>query len=351
MNFTNGKFWKIVTFFGLVSGLCVILLYLKAENGLHIRTAVKSIIMGNPERQTRIAKNDSLLKVNLTQERVKVPNTTLKAVNSESNRLPRILCWVMTSPSDLEKRTRHVQNTWARHCDIDLYMSSVENKSFPTIGLNVTEGRNHIAMKSKASWTYVYERYINKAEYFVKLDPDSFLVVENLKFYLSKFSPDEPRFFGHLFYRGGNKSFEYMSGGPGVVLSRESVKLLVTVGFKKYPNCMPDGQGEDWKSALCLRLAGGIPMNTTDDKGRDQFLVFSPHTHLFGRYPAWYLQYDLNKGRIKGVDCCSEYPIAYHYVSPQDMYLFHYFIYNVKIHSHVVREGAPDVKNYLLQKS
>ena len=55
--------------------------------------------------------------------------------------LPRVLCWILTDPNDLEKRTRHVRDTWAKRCDVTLFMSSKRDDSFPTIGLNVPPGR------------------------------------------------------------------------------------------------------------------------------------------------------------------------------------------------------------------
>ena len=96
----------------------------------------------------------------------------------------RILCWILTDPKNLE-RTKHVKATWAKRCDTTLYMSSAENKSFPTIGLNVSSGRSHLASKSKAAWTYIYDQYLHKADFFVKADPDTFIIVENLRQFLS----------------------------------------------------------------------------------------------------------------------------------------------------------------------
>lgn len=43
----------------------------------------------------------------------------------------RVLCWVMTSPDNLEKKAIHVYRTWAHKCNKLIFVSSQENNTFP----------------------------------------------------------------------------------------------------------------------------------------------------------------------------------------------------------------------------
>nr|KAG5709400.1 hypothetical protein BaRGS_029249 [Batillaria attramentaria] len=126
----------------------------------------------------------------------------------------RVLCWVMTSPDNLDKKTVHVRNTWGKRCNKLLFMSSEWNSTFPTIGLNVSEGRQHLTAKTMQAFRYVYENHLDDADWFMKADDDTYVIVENLRYFLSSYNTEEPIYFGHTF-KALVKPQGYTSGGLG----------------------------------------------------------------------------------------------------------------------------------------
>ena len=149
----------------------------------------------------------------------------------------------MADPHLLKKRVVHQKETWGKRCEKLLVMSSKEDKSFPAIGLpNTKEGRSHIDFKTKTAWKYTYEHYIDNYDFFVKVDTDTYLVVENLLEFLSDKDPTKPYYYGHL-YTPTNWNIVYPAGGPGEVLTKEALRLLVTEALVKHDDCWPDGEG------------------------------------------------------------------------------------------------------------
>ena len=37
---------------------------------------------------------------------------------------PRILCWIMTNPTNIPQKAKSVRDTWGKRCDILLFFSS-----------------------------------------------------------------------------------------------------------------------------------------------------------------------------------------------------------------------------------
>ncbi|KAL8561473.1 hypothetical protein ACOMHN_011155 [Nucella lapillus] len=238
----------------------------------------------------------------------------------------RILVWVMTGPQNLDKRAVHVRNTWGKRANQLLFMSSERNDSFPTIGLDVEEGRAHLTAKTMRAFQYVYENHLNDADWFMKVDDDTYVIMENLRYMLSSYNTRDPIYFGKVFRVIVKQG--YASGGAGYVLSKEALRRLVTFGTN-VSLCKQDGGPEDANVGKCLSRLGVKLLPSTDRLGRSRFHCFAPEAHLNGRFPKWFIKYDVHGGR-GGMENISDYPISFHYIVPRSMYALEYFTYHLR---------------------
>lgn len=202
----------------------------------------------------------------------------------------RILCWIMTGPKYLESRTKHIKGTWAKRCDIVLYMSS-EETDFPTVGLNVSEGRENLYWKTIRAFQYVYEHHMDDADWFVKADDDTYMIVENLRYALSKYDTETPVYLGRRFYPFVKNG--YMAGGAGYVLSKEALRRFIN-GFSS-GSCTHFSEIEDMALGQCMQTMGVEPTDSRDIKGRQRFHAYPPENHVVRQPPRplpWYLVYE-----------------------------------------------------------
>uniref|UniRef100_A0A8B9GN28 Glycoprotein-N-acetylgalactosamine 3-beta-galactosyltransferase 1 n=1 Tax=Astyanax mexicanus TaxID=7994 RepID=A0A8B9GN28_ASTMX len=222
----------------------------------------------------------------------------------------RLLCWILTAPQFLESRAKHVNAAWAKRCNIVLYMSS-ENSDFPTVKLNVSEGRDQLYWKTIRAFQYLHQHHLDDADWFLKADDDTFVVPENLRYLLSKYNTEDPVYLGRRF-----KPFiaqGYMSGGAGYVLSREALRRFVAghasglcTHFSEIED-MALGRSKEQKS---IHSVAAIQDSLKQDSGDS------------------------------GPSCCSDFAVSFHYIHPVEMYTLQYFTYHLRPYGYKHRLGA-----------
>ncbi|CAG0923446.1 unnamed protein product, partial [Notodromas monacha] len=148
------------------------------------------------------------------------------SVADQLSRTVRVLCWIMTQPKNHQKKAIHVKATWGKRCNILLFMSTADDESLPAVNLHITEGRNELWNKTKAAFKYVYENYYDAADWFMKADDDTYVVVENLRHLVKDVDPKTPIWFGCNFKKFSKQG--YMSGGADESLP--AVNLHITEG-------------------------------------------------------------------------------------------------------------------------
>uniref|UniRef100_A0A170WG71 Glycoprotein-n-acetylgalactosamine 3-beta-galactosyltransferase 1-like protein isoform x1 n=1 Tax=Triatoma infestans TaxID=30076 RepID=A0A170WG71_TRIIF len=56
----------------------------------------------------------------------------------------------------------------------------------PTVALPVKEGRDNLWAKTKEAFKYAYLNYFDQADWFMKADDDTYVIVENTKIYVGR---------------------------------------------------------------------------------------------------------------------------------------------------------------------
>lgn len=108
--------------------------------------------------------------------------------------------WVPSLEEWLPSRVKAVNETWIRRCDGRLFfVETRENHSADVISLGIRGGRQHLTEKSVAAFTYLYNHHLHDFARFLKGDDDTFVVVENLRYLLEQYNPNQPVYLGHLF--------------------------------------------------------------------------------------------------------------------------------------------------------
>ena len=201
----------------------------------------------------------------------------------------------MTSEKNLYTKAVHVRATWTRRCNKVLFASEHKDARFPTIDINVKKGRGHLTMKTMTTFDYVYKHHYNDADWFMKADDDTYVFVENLRYFLSSQNASEPVYFGNTIMHYVQPG--YHGGGPGYVVSREALRRFAA---REKGLCDDDLGDEDIKFGRCMAMLGVKLGKTTDPMRRSRFhhspVMLSPRLFedgTIGKNSALRVSYDV----------------------------------------------------------
>ena len=270
------------------------------------------------------------------------PATVVSAAPRPTPR-PRILCWVLTHAAKMASRGAVINGTWGRRCDRLLFMLDREVEGFPAVALDLygrPEGRDVLWLKSKQAWLHVHRHHRDEADWFIKADDDTYVVVDNLRRYLADLDPAVPLHLGRRFIPNGMGQ-GYLSGGSGIVVSRGGLDRI-GAAFKsgddeRWPKAGRERGGvgpEDLYTSRAL-IGIGVPIaNAVDAERRQLFLPLGVDSEYFAPKRDernWFYKY--SKEAKAGPECCSERWVATHY-TPLDKMLVMDQIETERCHAH-----------------
>ncbi|KAL3887671.1 hypothetical protein ACJMK2_000238 [Sinanodonta woodiana] len=259
-----------------------------------------------------------------------------------------IFCWILSMTSNLKDKAAAVNSTWAPRCNKYVFVISAE-KAKPEgrtvtndqqtsayvehdiLYINSPEGYFKLIPKVKKVMQYLYEKELHNYDWFLKADDDSYFIIENLRYLLSKHDPSKGLYLGYaLEPTVSSKSVLYMSGGAGYVFSREGIRLMVENGYN-VGACKESTEFEDLEIGKCAKIAGVTAVNTIDKLDRETFHPDHLKDFIPGPPKAWLNFYAKNKPK-GGPDCCSQYSISFHRMSYQDILIFDHLLYKTNVY-------------------
>ena len=250
----------------------------------------------------------------------------------------RVLIWVMTYSfkNRLKTITVHVKTTWGRRANKVVFVSSKNDTEFPAVGwADLEEGMNHLVEKTQHAFRYLYENHFHEADWFMKADDDTYVIVENLRYFLADKNPEEPVYYGQ---KMENRKFGvFPGGGGGYVMSREALRRVATRGRERRVGkggkvlrsrlCRQQGKTEDVAFAYCMTALGVRFGDSTDGQGQHTFFALHPEKIVLrGGLPQWYKDVGHKDDKV------SHFPISFHHMSPERMHRMEFFLYYVRIY-------------------
>ncbi|XP_077396939.1 beta 3-glucosyltransferase a isoform X1 [Festucalex cinctus] len=153
------------------------------------------------------------------------------------------------------ERVPVIKKTWERDAGYLEYYSDHADAEIPTVDLGVANTERGHCGKTFAILKRFVSGDVPDTEWLLIVDDDTLISLPRLRSLLSCYRPSEAVYLGERYGYGLSQGgYSYITGGGGMVFSREAVEQLLQSGCKCYSDDAPD----DMVLGMCLN-ALGIP--------------------------------------------------------------------------------------------
>lgn len=149
-----------------------------------------------------------------------------------------------------------VKKTWEKEVALIEYYSDHVDDSIPTLYLGIPNTERGHCGKTFAILKRFVSNAVPEVPWLMIVDDDTLISIPRLQRLLSCYDPSEAIFLGERYGYGlSTGGYSYITGGGGIVFSREAVKRLLHSGCSCYSNDAPD----DMVLGMCFSGLG-IPV-------------------------------------------------------------------------------------------
>lgn len=211
----------------------------------------------------------------------------------------KILCFIVIAEDQVIAKRSVYQQTWGRRCD-RLLLFSTSATDPDTIILKVPKAGHPVEDDSYASLQalkYIYTHHLEEAHWFIRVHPMTFVVLENLRYFLKDEDYNKPIYFGQVL-REGKAVFPL--GSAGYVISRAAISKFGASSPPK-TSCQGSTSSECLVVAECFRHLGIILGDSRDAMDRSRFHGISVESVSVHEYPAWFAELDVHHNMTKQV--------------------------------------------------
>lgn len=274
----------------------------------------------------------------------------------------RVMCCIYTHRGAVNQ-TEAILQTWGRKCDGLLFASTFTDPTEHSLHVEIRHkskwegGYKGLWQRLRAIFAYVYLNFMQDYDYFHFCGDDTFLIVENLKAFVS--SPpvvnltmsNHPFFAGFWTHWGDGvnpkkrqqwNDFYYLGGGPGYTMNARALQLFVEKVSNQCPKRHNDGSTEDLFVSWCFRYAINlVGYDTRDELGAHRYHLLNLEQHaLFPEFMRYGIASHIVKQSLEfmndtfgfplvwGLDYISTQSVAFHnYKTPAEMKQMEFLLY------------------------
>ncbi|XP_067131058.1 glycoprotein-N-acetylgalactosamine 3-beta-galactosyltransferase 1-like isoform X2 [Centruroides vittatus] len=235
-----------------------------------------------------------------------------------------VLCMIFVKS---HKTAMAVKETWAKHCNFAINLGSFVDEEIPVLKVSPIPFQA-FCQGFVSAWI----KYEDSIKWMVIVDDKTYVIVENLRYYVASLNSSHPYYLGHPVKDFSNI---YNTADAGIVLSHGALKLLFSIysdGNKCFDRDKKSSNYYDVGIGKIMKKFEVFPVDTRDKKTRGRFNPFPIEKMLIPGFtsifnPYWRSSVYLSS---EGSNCCSNDAITFHGIYPAYMYLFEYMMYHLK---------------------